>query len=61
MDRYGRLLRYLQVDDRDVGADLLEAGGARTYWPAGDGERASRYAQIALRAEGAGRGLWGAC
>ncbi|MBT9257759.1 thermonuclease family protein [Phycicoccus sp. KQZ13P-1] len=61
VDRYGRLLRYLQVDDRDVGADLLEAGGARTYWPTGDGKRASRYVQTALRAERAGRGLWGAC
>lgn len=61
VDRYGRWLRYLQVDDRDVGADLLESGGARTYWPAGGGERASRYVQKALRAERAGRGLWGAC
>ena len=36
-DRYGRLLRYLEVDRTDVGLELLEAGLAEARYDSRDG------------------------
>jgi len=60
-DRYGRLLRYVYVDDLFVNGELVEEGYAYTsYWPPD-----TRYYQELLalesQARAAGRGLWSAC
>jgi endonuclease YncB( thermonuclease family) len=57
-DRYGRLLRYVEVDGADVGAGLVRAGLAlaRRYPP--DTGRADEYERLQREAEQAGIGLW---
>lgn len=57
---YGRLLAYVELDDRTyLGERLLVAGLARAErrWPH---ERSSRYALLELEAKKQGRGLWAA-
>lgn len=57
-DRYGRLLRYVEVDGVDVGAELVRAGLAlaRRYPP--DTRRADRYEVLQREADDAGVGMW---
>lgn len=59
-DRYGRLLRYVEVDGVDVGAELVRAGLAlaRRYPP--DTARADEYEVEQGAAEAAGLGMWAA-
>jgi len=58
-DRYGRLLRYVELDGVDVGAELVRAGLAlaRRYPP--DTARADDYDAAQRAAEDAGAGMWG--
>lgn len=62
-DGYGRLLRYVEVDDVDVGAELVRAGVAlaRRYPP--DTARSDGYDALQREAEDVGAGMWtvGAC
>jgi micrococcal nuclease len=62
VDRYGRLLRYVLVDGRNVNLELVRRGAATPYFYRGD---EGRYADTLLRAvaaaRGARRGMWGAC
>lgn len=57
-DRFGRLLRYVEVDGLDAGAELVEAGlaVARRYPP--DTARSDGYAALQRGAADSGRGLW---
>jgi micrococcal nuclease len=57
-DRYGRLLRYVEVDGSDAGAELVRAGLAlaRRYPP--DTERAEVYEALQQEAANAGAGMW---
>jgi micrococcal nuclease len=57
-DQYGRLLRYVEVDGNDVGAELVRAGLAlaRRYPP--DTARADEYDAMQRSAEDAGEGMW---
>ena len=59
-DRYGRLLRYVEVDGVDVGAELVLSGLAlaRRYPP--DTMRADRYEVLQQEAADAGVGMWAA-
>jgi micrococcal nuclease len=61
VDRYGRLLRYINRGGTNVNLELVRRGAAVPYFY--DGER-GRYASRLLDAERAakrsGRGLWGA-
>jgi micrococcal nuclease len=59
-DQYGRLLRYVEVDGDDVGAELVRAGLAlaRRYPP--DTARADEYEAAQDDAEEAGAGMWAA-
>ncbi len=62
IDRYGRLLRYVAVDGRDVGLALVSEGAAEPYFFHGDrGRHAAELLRIAKRAQATRRGLWGAC
>lgn len=60
-DDYGRLLRYVYVEDVAVGESLVRAGMARTLRIEPDVSRhhVLKDAEKKARAEGAGR--WGAC
>lgn len=58
-DQHGRPLRYLEVDGRDVGEQLLRAGVARTYFPSRAKAAAYTTAQAATQAHPAG--VWAAC
>ena len=59
-DRYGRLLRYVEVDGADIGAELVRAGLAiaRRYPP--DTARHAEYERTQRMAEQVGAGMWAA-
>lgn len=61
-DRFGRLLRYVHVDGRNLNALLVERGAAAPYFYRGErGRHADELDARARAARGARRGLWGAC
>lgn len=57
-DQYGRLLRHVEVEGLDVGAELVRDGFAlaRDYPP--DTERSDEYGAAQRAAEDAGVGMW---
>lgn len=59
-DRYGRWLRFVESQGRDVAEDLLQGGYARveTQYP---NARTERYRTIEAEARANHRGGWGAC
>lgn len=61
VDRYDRLLRYVERDGTDVGERLVASGWVATYVVGDDFQRLGRYAAAQDRAEAAGRGAWGSC
>lgn len=61
IDRYGRLLAYVESDGRDLGRSLVEQGWARVRVYAGPFARLGDYRAQERRARGAGRGVWGRC
>jgi micrococcal nuclease len=57
-DRYGRMLRYVRLDDgRDLGRTLIEDGYARAYRRF-TYRRKKEYLEQESQAHQAGRGLW---
>jgi endonuclease YncB( thermonuclease family) len=60
-DRYGRLLRYVYVNDVFVNTKLVSEGYAlaSTYPP--DVEHAKDFVELQREAAQAGRGLWASC
>lgn len=63
VDRYGRLLRYVTLDGRDIGLAMIRAGRASEYHPssAPDESRRDAYAAAQRAAEHAKRGQWATC
>ncbi len=63
IDRYGRWLRYVELDGQDVGEQLVLAGAAVSYHPRSvvRPTREPAYDAVMEQARVAGRGLWGAC
>jgi len=62
VDRYGRLLRYVFRDGRNVNLELVRRGAATVWFY--DGDRGRYAAQLLASATAARRarlGLWGAC
>jgi micrococcal nuclease len=61
-DRFGRLLAYVSVDEREVNALLVEQGHACVLHvpPSGD-ERVGAFRVLERRAQNLQLGLWGAC
>jgi micrococcal nuclease len=58
-DRYGRLLRYVVLDDgRDVNAEMIRGGLARVYRRFSF-ERRPSYVEMEEAARSAGAGCWG--
>lgn len=61
-DRYGRILRYVHRDGRDVNRAVVASGHSRVYVHAGDPfERVRGYRAAESSARAAGRGLWTIC
>jgi len=60
-DRYGRLLAYVEVDDRRFNDELLAGGYARLLVIPPNGRHGRVMLDEELAARRAGRGLWGAC
>lgn len=62
VDRYGRLLRYVIHDGRDVGLAQLRAGWAEVYVYEGvPFARVARYRAAADAAQSGDRGAWALC
>ena len=62
VDRFGRLLRYVFRNGRNVNLTLVRQGAAAPYFFDGDrGRYADDLLASARRARRAHRGLWGAC
>ena len=59
-DKYGRLLRYVEIDDVDIGASMIEEGFAYSYkqYPH---PRLEEYNTLEKEAREESRGLWGSC
>lgn len=60
-DRYGRLLRYVEVGGKDAGEEVLRRGWARVYVYDDPFARVDDYRDAARAARRAGRGLSGVC
>jgi len=61
-DRYGRSLRYVQVDGKDYGLTMIEGGFAKAYKVSGPApQRYADYVKAQEAAKATGKGLWGAC
>ena len=62
VDRYGRLLRYVIVDGRNINLQLVVAGAAEPYFFHGDrGRLAHSLLVAATRARTRRLGIWGTC
>jgi micrococcal nuclease len=62
VDRYGRLLRYVVRNGRNLNVELVRRGAATVWFYDGDrGRYAVRLLAAATAARSAHRGLWGAC
>ena len=62
VDRYGRLLRYVFRDGRNLNLELVRRGAATVWFYDGDrGRYATQLLVAATAARSARRGLWGAC
>ena len=61
-DRYGRLLAYVSLGDREINTLLVERGYACVlYIPPNGSDRAAEFAALEDGAQAANRGLWAAC
>lgn len=61
-DRWGRMLRYVSVGNKDVGLALINSGAAEAY--AYKNQRYSKrasYENAERRAKTSKRGMWGSC
>lgn len=62
VDRYGRVLAYVDADGRDLGGALVEQGWATVYVFRGRrGARTAAYERAARRARSERRGVYGLC
>ena len=62
VDRYGRLLAYVEVGRTNVNVELVRRGAATVYFYRGErGTNAARLLSAGNAARSARRGLWGAC
>jgi micrococcal nuclease len=61
-DRFGRLLAYVSLGDREINTLLVERGYACVLYIPPDGmARAQEFSDLEAVARAEGRGLWGAC
>ena len=58
VDKYGRLLRYVYVDDTFVNAELVKQGLAYAYAYPPDTKHQDYLEKLEQEARQAGRGMW---
>lgn len=61
VDSYDRLLRYVKVSSRDVGAAMIRAGAAAARDSPDPVSRRATYVELEDQARGQGAGMWSAC
>lgn len=61
VDIYGRWLRYVQADGRDVGAAQIRSGAATARDSSTPASRHSSYAHLEDQARSRSEGMWSAC
>ncbi len=62
VDRYGRILAYVEAGGRDLGEQQVASGWAEMYaYRDRQFQRRSRYERAERRARDQRRGVWGAC
>lgn len=59
-DQYGRLLRYVELNNEDIGKTLIAEGYAESYkkFPH---DRKQEYNSLEKKAKSEKKGLWGSC
>lgn len=60
-DRFGRLLRYVNVNEQNLNLQMLQQGMARRYDLRGRDRYAAAFDAAEAQARSEGVGLWGAC
>ncbi len=60
-DRFGRLLRYVNVNEQNLNLQMLQQGMARRYDLKGRDRYAAALDAAEAQARSEGVGLWGAC
>lgn len=60
-DVYGRLLRYVDLDDTDAGQELIRGGHVHVTAKQDSHTRHNTYTRSGTRARAAHRGLWANC
>ena len=61
-DRYGRLLRYLFIGNRNINIEMVRIGAAAPYFYRGEeGRYAKKLMAAAESAQAKNLGVWGAC
>lgn len=60
-DDYGRFLRYVILDDRDIGAEMLEEGYAKSLCTAFPHPKCGEYDALEKQARVLKVGRWGVC
>lgn len=60
-DRWGRLLRYVELDGVDINEELLRRGAAERFLNRPPLERTKPYNQAEAKAKKTQAGLWGSC
>ena len=62
IDRYGRLLRYVEVEKANVNVELVRRGAAAPYFRGGDrGTHAGELLDAVDEARVGHRGMWSSC
>ena len=60
-DAFGRLLRYVELDGNDLGAEMITEGFAENYCKKYPHPRCAIYDQLEQKAKTAKVGMWRAC
>ncbi len=60
-DDYGRFLRYVMLDGKDIGAEMLEEGYAKSLCAAFPHPKCAEYDALEQTARNSKRGRWGVC
>jgi endonuclease YncB( thermonuclease family) len=60
-DRFGRLLRYVERNDRDVGGKQIALGWAEVFVFERPFKRVGKYRRAEDKARAGSRGVWDLC
>ncbi len=61
MDQYGRILRYVYLDDQMVNMELVREGFAKAYYFSPNNKYKTEFDLAQTEAQSTDKGLWGKC